>query len=205
MSSKSKKKPLVRRVEIVTDDEVIEALGAARAELADAEQDAKQVYDRRIALARSANPPAAELLAIDERLDAEREEKLKPFREAVEAAEAAVRDATETYVFRSKGHRAYQDLLTAKEHVPTEEDHDATRKMTGQAEALALWHAETFEPALVALTCIEPSLTVEEATELRDEWNDDEFQQLFNAAYIVSRGRRQVDLGKALRAVPKPA
>jgi hypothetical protein len=91
---------------------------------------------------------------------------------------------------------------------------------------LALWHDETFEPALISLCCIgaaltvgdadklranlpgrnaEPALTIEDASELRDEWTDSEWDQLWDAAILVSRGVRQVDLGKASRAANKPA
>lgn len=203
MSSKSKKKPVVRRVSIVIADEPVEALNEARADLAEAEEAARVRYERRLMLARQSNPPATELLKIEAQLDEERERAVTAAREAVAAAEQAVRDASETYVFRSPGRKKYEDLQAA--HPPQDDDHDEARTITGRAETLAMWHRATFEPALVALCCVDPELTVAEATEFYDEWTDGEWAQLTDAAFAVSRGARQVDLGKALRAVSKPA
>lgn len=222
MSNKSKKKPLVRRVTIYTDDEPIRALEDARADLEAAECAAEARYTQRLSLARAVNPSAEELLKTEEGLHAERERTLEPLRDAVTAAEDAVREASELYVFKSPGYRAYQDLLAA--HEPTEADHDQARKATGRAEALALWHEETFEPALISLACIgaaltvdeadklvanlpprnaEPALTFDEAVEIRNTWTDAEWDQLWGAAIEVSRGARQVDLGKSSRAASK--
>lgn len=224
MSSKSKKKPLVCGVTIYTDDAPLLILEEARAALEAAERDAKDRYEQRLAIIRGSNPPADELLKHEARLHQERETAAQPQRDAVTAAEDAVRDASEIYLFKSPGYRAYQDLLA--EHPPTEEDHDRARKVTGRAETLALWHDETFEPALISLTCIgagltvdeadklrenlpgrnvEAALTVEEAAELRNDWTDSEWDQLWDAAILVSRGVRQVNLGKASRAASKPA
>jgi hypothetical protein len=220
MSSKSKKKPLVRRVTVYTDDAPLLALGDARDELETAEIDAKARYEQRISLVRAVNPSAVELLTTETSLHTEQQAYLQPYRDALTAAEDAVRAASEQYVFKSPGHRAYQDLLA--EHPPTEDDHDRARKVTGRAETLALWHDETFEPALISMCCIGAGLTVEEAdklvanlpprnteralsideaSELRDEWTDAEWDQLWDAAILVSRGVRQVDLGKSSRPV----
>jgi hypothetical protein len=48
-----------------------------------------------------ANPPASELLTIEEGLDRERQQAVAGVRATVEAAEKAVREATQTFVFRS--------------------------------------------------------------------------------------------------------
>lgn len=218
MSAKSKKKPLVRSVPVHVDDDTVAALEEAREALQDAEKRADDTYQRRLSVARRPNVTAEELLKVEDGLTQERETSLAPFREAVQQAEEAARAAAEFYVFRSLGHRRYEDLVA--EHPPTEEDHDRIRKLTGQPEALAGW-GMGFEPALVARACVgnavsmeeaealakappgrdaEPVMSVEEATELRDEWTDAEWQALVQAAFIVSRGVRQVDLGKASRA-----
>lgn len=190
-----RKKPLEQRVTVYLDDAPIEALADARAELAAAEATAEQKYQRRLTLARQANPTPSELLTIEAGLDQERDAALTPYRRAVEAAEEAVRESTQTFVFRSPGSKAFEDLIA--EHPPTDDDHDDARKMTGRPEALARWHTDTFGPALLAACCIDPKLTVDEATAIYTDWTDTEAGELFAAALAVCQGIRQVDLGKA--------
>lgn len=208
-----KKKPLEKRVTVFLDDGPIEALEEARAELEDAEAEASEEYERRLKLARNAPsiPSAAEILTIEAGLDATRTEKLAPYRDAVTAAEEAVRNASQEFVFRSpkierdgkeiRGRRAFETLVG--EHEPTDEDHDDARKMTGQSEALAGWHSDTFIPALISACASSPTVSVEQATEMYEEWNDAEVGDLFQASLLVSRGVRQVDLGKSSRAASK--
>jgi hypothetical protein len=196
-----RKKPLEQRVTIVLDDDVIEALNDARADLADAEQAADATYERKLTLARSANPPASELLTIEGRLDADREKALVEPRAAVDAAEAAVREASQEFVFRSPGRKAFEDLIA--EHAPTDEDHDDMRRMTGRPEALARWHSDTFMPALVAACAVDPKISPEQAEAMYADWTDAEIGELFGAAIAVCQGARQVDLGKASRAARK--
>lgn len=196
-----RKKPIEQRVTVYLDDEPIDALSDARDELAAAQTLADATYDRRLALARAANPPASELMTIEAGLDAERAAATADARTAVEAAEQAVRESAQTFVFRSPGRKAFEDLVA--EHPPTEADHDDTRKTTGRPEALARWHSDTFTPALLAATCVDPKLTVEEAQAVYDEWTDAEVGALVAAALTVCQGARQVDVGKASRAASK--
>jgi hypothetical protein len=119
--------------------------------------------------------------------------------------------ASREYVFRSprierdgktiRGRRAFETL--AAEHPPTDDDHDDTRKMTGRPEALARWKTDTFTPALLAACCTDPPLSLDDATEIYEEWTDGEIGELVSAAFVVSQGARQVDLGKASRAASK--
>lgn len=196
-----RKKPLEQRVTVVLDDDVIDTLNDARADLADAEQKADAVYERKLTLARSANPPASELLTIEARLDAERETALTDLRAAVDTAEQAVRAASQTFVFRSPGRKGFEDLIA--EHPPTDDDHDDTRRMTGRPEALARWHSDTFTPALIAACAVDPKISPEQADAMYADWTDAEIGELFGAAIAVCQGARQVDLGKASRAASK--
>jgi hypothetical protein len=167
-----RKKPIEQRVTVYLDDEPIEALSEAREELAAAQAIADAMYDRRLALARAANPPASELMTIEGGLDAERAASTADARAAVDAAEQAVRESAQLFVFRSPGRKAFEDLIA--EHPPTDDDHDDARKTTGRPEALARWHSDTFTPALLAATCVDPKLTVDEAQAIYDEWTDAE-------------------------------
>jgi hypothetical protein len=202
------KKPLERRVRVYLDDEPIETLEDARAALTEAETDAEQVYQRRLTLAKSASPTPPELLTIDDGLSRERDQALEPLRKAIADAEAAVLEASRVFVLRSprierdgkvlKGHRAFEELIA--EHPPQDSDHDDSRRMTGRPEALARWHTDSFTPALLAACCVDPVLTVDEATTVYEDWTDGELGELVAAAFAVSQGARQVDVGKASRA-----
>lgn len=193
-----RKKPIEQRVTVYLDDDPIDALEDARAELAAAQVAADAIYDRRLALARAANPPASELLTIESGLDRDRQAATADARAAVDAAEQAVRASAQTFVFRSPGRKAFEDLVAA--HPPTDDDHDDARKTTGRPESLARWHSDTFTPALLAATCVDPKLTDDEAHAIYDEWTDAEVGGLIAAALTVCQGTRQVDLGKASRA-----
>lgn len=196
-----RKKPLEQRVTVYLDDDPIDALADAREQLAAAQAIADATYDRRLALARAASPPVSELMTIEGGLDAERAAATADARAGVDAAEQAVRDSAQTFVFRSPGRKAFEDLVA--EHPPEEGDHDDARKTTGRPEALARWHSDTFTPALLAATCVDPKLTVEEAQAIYDEWTDAEVSALVAAALTVCQGARAVDVGKASRAASK--
>jgi hypothetical protein len=139
-----RKKPLEQRVTIVLDDDVIEALNDARADLADAEQAADATYERKLTLARSANPPASELLTIEGRLDADREKALVEPRAAVDAAEAGGAGGVADVRVPVAGPQGVRG--PDRRAPPTDDDHDDTRRMTGRPEALARWHTDTFMP-----------------------------------------------------------
>jgi hypothetical protein len=192
-----RKKPIQQRVRIFLEDDPIEALNTARAELAEGERHAQQTYERRLTIARTANPPATELLDIEAGLHCDREAELEPLQKAVEAAEDAALATSQEYVFRSIGPKAFHDLIAA--HEPTDEDHDDQRLATGRPEAVARWHSDTFIPALIAASCTSPKVSVAQATEMYEEWNDAEVGELFAAALVVNQGARRVDLGKALQ------
>lgn len=48
------------------------------------------------------------------------------------------------------------------------------------------WNADTFPPALIAACCAEPSMTVEQAQQMWDEWEAGETGRLFLAAWQVN-------------------
>lgn len=107
---------------------------------------------------------------------------------AADDAEQAVRAATITFRLRAlprKGEGSFTALRA--EHTPTEEDDKEQQEYTGDPKAKAMWHAETFGPALVAACLVEPRVTLEEATEMATEWNDAEWNGLYLAAVSVNR------------------
>lgn len=190
-----KKQPLQRSVPVVLVDGVLDDLEAAQAELAAAEGKAQQERDRLFHLTRTPGLSPAELLDLDRTIGEQVEAGLAPAREALAAAERAVRDATRIYMFRSIGRHKFRELID--EHPPREQDHAQQRADTGNEQARARWNDDTFPPALVLASCIDPVLTEDEVVEIWQTWNAAEIVDLFAAALAVNQQRRVVDLGKA--------
>lgn len=112
--------------------------------------------------------------------------------EAVAKALAALEAETVTLRFRSIGRKAYDALL--RQHPPTDEQKAEAQK-EGTPEPP--YDIDNFSVALVAASCVDPVLTVEQVRELTDEWNTAEFVPCWMAALEVNTQRRVADLGKA--------
>ena len=168
---KSNKKPMIKKVTIYLNDDHHDELKKARDEV-----------DRATTLARS-NPDK-----YGERLE-KAEEDLKRIRELVKESAREVH-------FRAIGRKKYDDLISAEEHRPTEEQHEEFQKATGNPKARAPFNGDTFPQALVAASVIKPSMTLEDVEEIFTEWNGAETQELFAAAMEVNTGRRTVELGE---------
>ena len=120
---------------------------------------------------------------------------------ALAVAKEAVLETSVKMTFRSIGRKAYDALLD--EHPPTAEqikefreenaDKDGNPATKGQPP----YNIETFAPALIQASCVEPAMTLEQVNELFDEWNSTELSELWGAAYEVNTQRRVVSLGNA--------
>lgn len=120
----------------------------------------------------------------------------------LDRARARAREVTATFVFQAIGREAFETLRA--EHAPTKAQRDEYRKQALAAgipphQAGELAHnPDTFPPALIAASCIDPVMTVDKAVEL---WNSDRFStadlaDLFSAAQLVNQVSRRVDLGE---------
>lgn len=170
---KSSKKPLEIKVPVYLDGEPIERLEKLR-------EDLERAKTRHMAL--KGSPGEEEAAADLERLEAKRAD-----------AEQAVHDSTAWFVIRKvtpRGRKRYEEMVAA--HPPTEEQ---VKEAAAAGQERPPYNAETFAPALLSMTCVEPVLTVEEATELFDDWTVTECTELFSACLAVNTGRRTVDLG----------
>ena len=103
------------------------------------------------------------------------------------------------WVVRSRGRRAYRELLHSDTCRPRDADHEEVRRLTGQPNARAQYNADQWPYRLLELCCVEPAGVA--AAEVR-EWVDDgrlsdgELERLVQAAQRVHVGDRIVDLGK---------
>lgn len=161
-----KKKPVEETVEILLDDSPTIALTEARDKLLEAEGTLHED---------------------------EKNPKLKKARDeakrALDAAMAAQDAEIVTIKFRAIGRKRFDALLD--EHPPTKEQEQKAKDAGGEAG----WNSDTFPPAVIAASAIEPELTIEQVMELYDDWNASEIQLLFLAAYKVNTNRRVPDLG----------
>lgn len=125
-------------------------------------------------------------------------DSLEALQELVDRAKEAVEDTSVRMVFQSIGRKAYDALLMA--HPPTEEQvaefQDENRQKDGSpGKGKPPYNIETFAPALIAASCVDPELTPEQVEELWDEWNSTELAELWMAALAVNTQRRVVHLG----------
>lgn len=91
--------------------------------------------------------------------------------ERIKEARRRVREASVEFKFKALGHRAYSNLIAA---------HPAPE---GSKEP---YDASTFLPALLAVCCVEPSLTPVQVDRLLDIVNDGTARTLFAAALAVN-------------------
>jgi len=175
---RSRKKPLTQSVTIVLDSEVAEQWDEAN----DALNNARNA----IAVAERERAPRPRLAQLEsDAADAEAKvEELRPI----------VREHSQDFRFRSIGRRAFEELIG---------QHPATAAQ--KAKALAdndpepAWNGETFAPALVAASMIEPPATEAEVIDLWNDaaWSGPELLTLWAAALNVNNTRRVADLGNA--------
>ena len=92
---------------------------------------------------------------------------------------------TAEFVFQDIGRKRFEDLIKA--YPPSEEEKEAGNQ----------WDPEAFAPALVAATAFQPEMTIEEASDLLNEWGHGEAEALFTAALLVCTERAPVPFTRA--------
>lgn len=128
-------------------------------------------------------------------------QQLGEAQQALDDARTAAAQVSATFVFEAVGRQNFSDLRG--QHPPTKEQRDEWKRRwlkTGMADHQIpeLEHnTDTFPPVLIAASCIEPAMTVEQATRLWDSagWSDAELAELFGAALLVNQQHRRHDLG----------
>lgn len=105
------------------------------------------------------------------------------------------------FVFQSIGSKRYEDLVAA--HPVTEATRKKLDEMGVEPGSLS-FEVDTFAPALIAASCIEPKLTEEfvlnEMVGGEDgAWSQSEIKQLYGAALEANVRMRNVELGKGFK------
>ena len=184
------KRARFERVIVPMDPEAVEALNEARYALEQERDRLADGRDTRVARAMLArreqaphgDPWGAVLDAVRAEVDVAIADELAVLEKAVQQALEHVDATSRTYEFRAIGNVAFQRLLG--EHKPTDEDHEQV-KADGQG-ARALFHPDTFGPALVAASGVGLDDDEVEAMWAGGDWNFAELAQLWQAAYAVN-------------------
>lgn len=94
-----------------------------------------------------------------------------------------------TFVFQSIGRPNYDKLVSLPEHKPTKE----------QKRDNATFNADTFPPALIAASCVDPELSLEEAKDMFNDpsWNGAELANLFVGALEANTETGDIPLSRS--------
>ena len=106
--------------------------------------------------------------------------------EQIEELVGESRDTEVTFVFKSIGRFRYDEIVT--ENPPTKE----------QKKEGAEFNADTFPPALVAESCIDPEMSLEDAVEIfaSPDWNGAELRKIFFGALEVNTETGDIPLSR---------
>lgn len=107
------------------------------------------------------------------------EELLSKYADLEEQAE----DVTVEFRFQDIGRRRYDELV--HKHPPTDEEKKEYKDAGG--EGVLPYSFNTFPPALVAATSLEPKITEVEATEMFSTWSEGDLEHIFNTALLVCK------------------
>lgn len=55
------------------------------------------------------------------------------------------------------------------------------------------WHPDTFPPALIAASCVEPEFTLEQANEIWEQWETEEASRLFLTAFYLNENSGRIN------------
>lgn len=116
-----------------------------------------------------------------------------------------------TFTFRAVPRSEWDDLVAAEEHQPTEEQkaeflEGLIKAGVDPAKAEPLsYNPETFAPAAVAASCIEPKLTLEDVLAMWEspDWSAAELARVFQTAmWVNQRADGTVFWGKGSGSTP---
>ncbi len=98
-------------------------------------------------------------------------------------------DTVATFTFKDIGRKSFDALLVA--HQPTAAQ---KKNVADQGGGVLEYNQETFPPALMAASAIDPEMTVEEAEEIYHNWSSGDAEILFTTAILVCKERASLPL-----------
>lgn len=119
-------------------------------------------------------------------------ELLAAAQERADAARRAVRENSIEVVMQSAGRRKWADLKAQHPALPEQ----IAKVQAQQPGAILEENPDTFPVPAIAISIVQPEMTIEQVQELWDseEWNEAECARLLQMAYQVNQGRRTADL-----------
>lgn len=99
---------------------------------------------------------------------------------------------TAYFTFQDIGRRRFVDLV--KEHPPSDE---TKKTFTDLGEDIPEFEPDTFAPALIHATAVDPPISLEEAEEICATWSEADIDSMFLGAYIVCRERTSIPFSEA--------
>ena len=100
-------------------------------------------------------------------------------------------DTVATFTFQDMGRKSFDALLVA--HQPTVKE---KKTVADQGGGILEYSQETFPPALIAATAIDPVITLEEAEQIYNTWSSGDAEILFTAAILVCKERASFPLSR---------
>ncbi len=96
-----------------------------------------------------------------------------------------------TFTFRDVGRKPFDDLVLAHPATP-----DQKKRVEDMGGGMLEYNVDTFPPALMSATSLDPKMTLEEATEIFNDWGAGDVEALFATALMVCRERTSIPLSK---------
>ncbi len=115
-----------------------------------------------------------------------------PLQEELDALYEQAADIAITFTFTDVGRKSFEELLMG--HPPTKDQKDHVAATGG---GILEFNIDTFPPALLALAASDPEMTLEEATEIFDNWGSGDAEILFSTALLVCRERTSIPLSRS--------
>ena len=141
-------------------------------------------------LAHQMNDLEAQIEALSKRREGTRlsladttEKEIEELLVKLEILEDQAEELTVEFTFQDIGRRNYDDLVHA--HVPSADEKEEYKEAGG--DGVLAYSTETFPPALVNATAIEPKISIESATEIFEEWAEGDLEMIFSTALLVCK------------------
>jgi len=100
-------------------------------------------------------------------------------------------DIAVTFTFQDMGRKAFDALIL--EHPATKAQREHIAELGG---GILEYNIDTFPPALLAATGIDPEMDLEEATQIFDTWGSGDAEILFTTALMVCKERTSIPLSR---------
>ena len=115
-----------------------------------------------------------------------------PLQNELDALYESAADIAVTFTFTDIGRKTFDELILA--HSPTKAQKDHIAELGG---GILEFNIDTFPPALLAAAASDPEMSLEEATQIFDNWGSGDAEILFSTALLVCKERTSVPLSKS--------